>query len=247
MILYFPALFFSLLYLFGMEALIAWGESWVLWWMIVLFLLTLRAVFQIGRRAFFVATPLLFVFSSGLLLYLIDSSFQRQLFLVLGALVYYALFLGLRRISQRPDDQLGIGLLSFVTMATMFLFYSSVYGWYLNFAIPVWFLMMVYAFGTYLVTSAYFRSVRPESTSLVRSYSLTLAFVMAELAWVVNFWPFGYLTTGAVVLVFYYILWDLTQSYFINILSQKRVWMNIVGLGLLALMILASARWLPAV
>lgn len=132
-------------------------------------------------------------------------------------------------------------------MATAFLFYSSVYGIYLNFAVPIWGLMLAYCAGTVLLSYQYFLVIDSQQERRVKIYSLILGLSLSEIAWVVNFWPFGYLTTGVIVLMFYYILWDLVQSHFLQALSKKRVFVHLMFFGLLIGMVLASTRWVPVV
>jgi len=64
---------------------------------------------------------------------------------------------------------------------------------------------------------------------------------MVELIWTMNFWPFGYLTTGVIALILYYILWDLTQSFFLKLLSKKRVVANMIFFSALIVIILLSS------
>jgi len=70
---------------------------------------------------------------------------------------------------------------------------------------------------------------------------------MAEIVWILNFWPFGYLTTGVISLIFYYVFWDLIQCHFFNMLSKKRVLGHMLIFGFLVAMVLSSTRWLPLV
>jgi hypothetical protein len=245
MLLYFPAFFYGLLYLAGME-LIAWKGEWAPFLAGLLLFFALRASREIGKSFAIAAVPLLFVLSSVLLLYLIDSSSQRQLFLAVSTVAYYVSLMAGYRL-RSAENRTARSMLAFSTTLTLFFFYSSTYGFYLNFNIPLWALMLAYCVGTFLASYPSLRTLRKDSAPVARMYGLVLSLAMAEFAWIINFWPFGYLTTGVTVLIFYYVLWDLTQSYFLNILSQKRVFAHIIGLGLLTAMILASSRWFPTV
>lgn len=74
-------------------------------------------------------------------------------------------------------------------------------------------------------------------------YSLVLGLIMGECAWALGFWPFGYLTTGALALVLYAILWDVTFTAFYGELSLKRTIIRILFLLVLVLLIIASTPW----
>jgi hypothetical protein len=241
-----PIFSYSLVYFIELQ-LILWQEEWVVGLTFLLLGVTFGVTRKLGRRLTLTIIPLFFTLASVLLLYLIDSFSQRQFFVLLSTLAYYAALLGTYRLRRVPEDPATQGLTAFSSTLTLFFFYSAIYGFYLNFAISLWVFMLVYCVGTVLVTYSYFGTLKRDNPALAWMYSFILGLVMAEVAWMINFWPFGYLTTGVVVLIFYYLLWDLTQSYFLSILSQKRVLVHIASLGLLIGMILMSSRWLPTV
>jgi len=143
-------------------------------------------------------------------------------------------------------DKTARGIIAAGSIATFFLFYALSYGIYLNFDIPLWVLMLVLTFVTILVSFQYFWLIN-ENKKHVLNYSLVLGLVMAEIIWVLNFWPFGYLTTGVITLIFYYVFWDLVRCHFLDELSKKRVVANMIFFGFLVALVLSSARWLPVV
>jgi hypothetical protein len=161
--------------------------------------------------------------------------------------MFYLYLLGAWRLKSYSGDQTAKGLIAASATATIFFFYTTVYGIYLNFLVPLWVLMILFLLATVFVSYQYFFIIKEKSRKLIWTYSLILGMIMAEIAWVINFWPFGYLTAGVISLIFYYILWDLAQSYFLNLLSRKRVVANMIFFTFLIGLILASSRWLPTV
>ncbi|MDD5083367.1 MAG: hypothetical protein PHT88_00320 [Candidatus Moranbacteria bacterium] len=244
MLFNFSILFSSLLFLGGLELVIFQSEHVIASAMLIT-VLTLHASHRIGKGLFSGVIPLTFALSAVMLLYLVDSMMQRQWLIGLSFGVYYLAFLGIYRLRYYERDKTARGMVSFVVMATMFLFYASIYGLYLNFAVPIWGFMLAYCAVTALLSYQYFLLFDQTQTRRVRIYSLILGLSMAEVAWIINFWPFGYLTTGVVVLMFYYILWDLVQSYFLKDLSKKRIFVHLVLFGFLIGMVLTSTRWVP--
>ena len=201
---------------------------------------------KIGKKWGYVVMPVVLSFSSALLHYLIDSTIEKQIFILLSSFLYYFTLLGIHRLNACPQDQTARGLISASLMTTIFFFYSSIYGVYLNFSISLWVLMLIFLGVTYAISRQYFLLVNPDK-KIVSIYSLVLAMALAEIAWVINFWPFGYLTTGVIVLMLYYVLWDLIQNYFLNLLSKKRMIINTVFFGILIVLILTTSRWLPVI
>ncbi|MBA4320167.1 MAG: hypothetical protein C0412_17340 [Flavobacterium sp.] len=180
------------------------------------------------------------------MLYLIDSFAQKQVFLVLGSFIYYMALMGIFRLKNAPQDQTARGMIAASAFTALFFFYSATYGIYLNFSISLWILMVVYLIATWMISYEYLGIIN-DNKKTVQSYSLILGMLMAEIAWAINFWPFGYLTTGIITLICYYIFWDLTQSHFLHNLSQKRLIVNLAFFSVIIGLILTTSRWLPSV
>jgi hypothetical protein len=193
-----------------------------------------------------IVSPVIFALSALNLLYLIDSIFEKQVFIVLAAALYYLGGLGNYRLKQYEKDQTARSMIAAATFSALFFFFAGTYGIYLNFAIPLWTLMLFYLVVIFLESLQYFVIISPLKR-LAIIYSLILSLVFAEITWVINFWPFGHLTTGVIMLMLYYILWDLVQSYFLNILSKKRVIIHVIFFTVLILMVLLTSKWLPTI
>lgn len=209
-------------------------------------LFTVSRAKVIGRLWSYVPTPAIFSFSAAALLYLINFPLERQIFIVISGFLYYVALIGILRLKEYAKDETARGLMAAATIATLYYFYTSIYGFYLNFAVPLWFLMTLFMFVTVVVSYQYF-SLFSSGRRNVRLISLVLGLSVAEIGWVINFWPFGYLTTGVVMLMIFYVFWDLAQSYFLDDLSKRRVLANLVFILILIAMVLATSRWLPAV
>lgn len=218
-------------------------------WLACLIVLVLAIYFfqiarRISKRLSMTPMPVIFAFSSMGLLYFVQSEKQEHLLIALAAIAYYFIHLALYRLKFYHKDKTARGIVAAGTLATIFLFYANCFGIYLNFAIALWILMFVLMLITALVSYQYFWLINDDKKNVL-NYSLVLGLIMAEIVWILNFWPFGYLTTGVIGLIFYYVLWDLVQSHFCNQLSKKRVVGNLIFFGLLVAMVLSSTRWLP--
>lgn len=235
----------GLIYFFGLE-IISLKMSLL---PIVLAFLLLLALFEgkkIGKKWKFSILPVFFVFFSVLLLSFISSAYEQQIFIVLASGMFYLLALGTYRLEEYAGDKTARGMLMAITTTTIFFSLTVSYGLYLNFLVPLYVLMLDYLVVTFLVSYQYFSIIEKEQKK-VFLYSFILALIMAEIIWAMNFWPFGYLTTGVVMLILYYVLWDLTQSYFLNLLSRKRVITNMIFFSAMIIMVLLSAKWIPVI
>ncbi len=201
---------------------------------------------KISRSPSMTPIPTLFVVGSLGLLYFIENHWQQNVFILICAFIYYFLHIALYRLQLYRKDKTAIGIISAGNVAAVFLMYAVAYGIYLNFAISLWFFMAFIFLVTMFLGFQYFWLIN-ENKRIVLNYSLILGFVMAEIVWVLNFWPFGYLTTSVVGLIFYFVFWDIIQRHFLQKLSKRRIVANMVFLGVIVTIVLSSTRWFPAI
>jgi hypothetical protein len=234
----------------SISSTLAFLQDKVFWAEILIFAGIFAYFYQIAKRiskkASMTPMPLVFVISSMGLMYFVQSEKQEHLLIALVTIAYYFIHLALYRLRGYQKDQTAHGIVAAGSMATIFLFYALCYGIYLNFAIPLWVLMSLLMVFTTLISFQFLWLIN-ENKKNVLNYSLVLGFVMAEIIWILNFWPFGYLTTGVITLIFYYVLWDMVQCHFSNELSKRRIVTNMVFFGILIALVLSSTRWLPVI
>ena len=238
-------LLYSLIFFIGLE-LIVFFHANVLFIMLFLLLMALFQGWKIGRKWKFSILPIFFVISSVALLYLVTIRHYQQIYIILAFVMYYLSLLGAYRLSKYENDQTAKGMNTAASMATIFFTYAGAYGLYLNFLVPLYYLMLVYLVTTFFVSYQYF-SIICVNKKKVWLYSLVVSLVMAEIAWTIDFWPFGYLTSGAVALILYFVLWDIIQKNFLDIIRKKRIIFNLIFFSVLASLVLISSKWIPVI
>ncbi len=247
MIFHFSIFFWSLIFGLGLEwilqspILASW--SWYLLSIFPLVLISLMASRRLTERFSDAFIPILLSLSSPTLLSLIDSPAERQLFVLLSAAMYYCALLGNYRLRHAPTDKTGEAFLNTAAMAAMFFFYAGLYGFYLNFSFPLWGLMVLYFLGAALTSYETFMSVDRSERKRVILYSVLLGLIMGELAWVMSLWPFGYLTTGAIGVILFFIVWDISFDAFRQTLSLRKAMLRILFFVALILLLLVSSPW----
>lgn len=188
--------------------------------------------------------PFFFGFSSWLLLFFIDSTMQRHIFSVLSGCLFFWMLWSFRR--WRGGALLGVtksGIAS-VTIATVFLFFSVLSGTLINYTFSIWIFALLSGVGVYLLTYPYLFGVTGDKKRSI-SYSLAISIFFGQLGWIIQFWPFGYLTIGVILLIFYYILWDFVGNYVEGTFTRSRVWGNLSLLIFLTVLVLGTTRWVP--
>lgn len=244
MFLYLPALFQSIVFSLVLELILSYKGFF--WLSFAAFLVASLISFRISSK-FWAGWFIVAVFYCSIwtILHLIDYDTERHIFVIISGIVNYFLLFGIYRISTKPDSETAGSVVSMSVMAVIFLFFASTYGVYLNFDLSSWILMLFYFFNIAIISYQYFLLTGEENKKKILVYSLVLGFCVLEMGWIINFWPFGYLTTGTVLLMFYYIIWDLSKNYFHNILSVKRVLLNLSFFIFMSGVVLYSSRWLP--
>jgi hypothetical protein len=241
--------FYSLLFLFGLEFIIYIRDNtgFVLITMAFLLFFSFWEGWDIGKKWKFSILPIFFTLSSTSLLYLITIAYEQQIFIFLASLMHYLALLGAYRLGKYEKDQTAKGMNAAATSATIFFTYTGAYGLFLNFLVPLYVLMLTYFLVTLLLSYQYFSIVKNDGKEKVLVYSSILGLSMMEIAWIINFWPFGYLTTGVIALILYYMLWSIIQSYFLTILSKRRTVINLLFFSFLILLVLLTSKWIPVI
>jgi len=236
-------LIYSLIFIVGLESVL-FAYKYVFIISIFLLFFSIYGGKNLGGKWIYSVLPAFFSLSSISLLYLIGLGYEQQIFCILASFMYYLSLLSAYRLGQYERDQTAKGMNMAATASTIFFTYASAYGLYLNFLVPLYYLMLTYLLVTLLVSYQHF-SIINSNKKIAWIYSFILALIMSELIWTMNFWPFGYLTTGVIALILYYIIWDIIQCYFNNLISRKRIVSNLVFFTLLIGFILISAKWIP--
>lgn len=247
MLFHFTILLWSFIFSIGLW-LVARGDivlewSWYFYTISPLVIISIIAAQRITHRVANAALPILLAITAPILLSLIDNPIGRELFVMGAGCMYYLGLLALYRLHHAPTDRTAQSMLSVAIMAAVFFFYSGLYGFYVNFNFPLWGLMVLFFLGTATMSyQTFVNRERPERRRAVL-YSLLLGLSMGECAWAFGFWPFGYLTTGAIALILFVILWDVAFAVFHGELSLRRIIVRIFFFLALVLLLLLSTPW----
>lgn len=247
MLFHFTILFWSIAFFFGMwsvssnENIPFWsGYLFSIGALAIISLVSAKRITKRLRNSF---VPLLLSFSAPSLLSLIDARGEKFAFSLLSAAMFYVAFLALYRIRFAPSDRTARSFLSISALAALFFFYSAAYGFYLNFSVPLSTLVAAFACGSFGAAYQTLFSVLPKNRTRVALYSLVIAFGMGEISWMLSFWSFGYLTSGAAALGFFFMLWDMANSLFTGTLSRKRTIVYLVTVLALVGLLIGTSPW----
>ena len=248
MVFHFTVFFWAVIFYLGLQGIISLETSTTWGWYFssisLLLMIVSLATKAITSRLRDIFLPALFAFTTPTLLSFIDNSHEQQIFIFLVSSVLYVAFMGGYRLRQAPQDKTAFAFLQTAALSGLFLFYACMYGFYLNFNFPLWALMTLFFFGTTFVGFAILVPGLPKTDyPKVKLYSALLGLTLTELAWVISFWPFGYLTTGSITLIFFYLSWDIAWQALREGLSLKRTLFRIGFFFFLVGLLLWSTPW----
>lgn len=181
------------------------------------------------------------IFSWALLLFIDDMVRQHIFSVISGSLLFWMLW-GYRRWHEGPLVGMTKSILSAITIASVFLFFSVLIGILINYSVPIWSFMGFMGFGAYILTHQYLSGIARDNVH-VKMYSVAVGIFFVELGWMTQFWPFGYLTTGVILLILYYVLWDVLSSYTEGVFTRSRAWGDVTVLIVLVSMVLLTTPW----
>ncbi len=76
-------------------------------------------------------------------------------------------------------------------------------------------------------------------------YVFVFSFVVAEMIFLLSFWPFDGVTTSVVLLVVYYVMWDIWSLEKKNKLTINKVVFNVILIIASLAAVLFTVKWLP--
>lgn len=242
------SIFFLTLIYFGALWMAFSRPAGFLWEGIIFLFILLVATKWISRKYLHFTIPAFLFVGSVLLLPLIDSPAEVKAFLVLSSGVFYLAILGSYRLGRYEKDLTAKAMLNLAALSALFCWFTAIYGWYLNIAVPAWIIMIIFALVTFPASYALLviNELKMNRSQRVL-YSVFLSYLMAVAIWLQNSWPFGYLTTGVIALIIFYSGWDIIRNYFLDKMTVKRLTFSVAFLVGAASLILISAKWYPAV
>ncbi len=209
--------------------------------------LTLIAARIITGHIFLAIVPVGLLLGVAGLIFFMDGALQRVIAVGVVTILAYAAMLGSHRVSRSVHDAVARGMVIAAATMTLFLWYALIFAVYMNYVIPRFMPAIASGVITAVIAWQYFIIVVRGSLLRTVIYAGAIALVVGQVAWSVAMWPFGYLTNAVIMLMVYYVLWDMCHCLFCQQLSRSRAVVNIITLLIVATLVLMSAQWRPIV
>ncbi|QQS61116.1 MAG: hypothetical protein IPN70_04490 [Candidatus Moraniibacteriota bacterium] len=229
----------------SMEALfLGWKYLYVSAGLLVVQFFFLAIKFSQSKRDFLWAfIAILYSIGSCGVLFFVSSNFFQQIMIFGSSLFIFFASYSYRQLALSEKKLSSQGVLFAMHFLTLFLFFGFFCAVHINYSIPQWLLAFLFGGASFFVSLHSFLLTRPTMPKDAFAYSFVMGFLFFQFAWFVHFWPFGYLTISAVLLVTFFCLWDLLQTHMEGTLRKQRFLMNTIFFLVLVGIVLASSPW----
>jgi hypothetical protein len=199
-------------------------------------LMIFRNSFRKGMEITILLLPIFWLGSGSFLISLIGWTTVQTLIILFWTVGFFLIELWL--------DEMSLQLFEgayFISATGIFLgvwaadFYFSP-GWWMIMALVFLFSFLLFALG--------FRAV-PVSQSEKLLYALILALVMTEVSWTMLYWPLHFYPLTVAFVGVFYLTWMFTRLSLSRVLTIKKIIFHLVLFGIMELLALATAAWLP--
>lgn len=188
--------------------------------------------------------PSTLAFSVPFLLSLIDRGVETRIFIIAASGLYYLALLGVYRLHQAPQDKTARAMLNLAALASLFFVFAATYGLYLNYEVPLVLLLGSFFVSSFVVAfQTFFVATYPKDTRSSLLFAFVVGLLVTELMWVMHFWPFGYVTVGTSMLVFFFLLWKIGSDFLQHEVGFKELVIQSGILLILLGLLLFSANW----
>ncbi len=129
-----------------------------------------------------------------------------------------------------------------ISLIILFLVVASVLGWRFSFYTPIFLTLTIVYVSAMLIA---IQSLLRYTWSAAEAWllALSIAFVISEVIWALQFLPLHFIVQAGVVVTVYYVLFQLTSTSYERTVSRSDIAEH-VGVGVVALVILLfTARW----
>lgn len=143
---------------------------------------------------------------------------------------------------KSPAREFKLSFIEIFILVTAFLSFSSLFGFFLFFGLPLWLLMLAVFVLALILT---FLDLSESGHFNLKNFlfALICAFIMVELAWVLSYWPSSIVSRGIVLFTFFYLFTGITKHHFQDLLTGKVVREYLIVSSLILLLVLGTTEW----
>ncbi|XOU94752.1 MAG: hypothetical protein ACNFW9_01665 [Candidatus Kerfeldbacteria bacterium] len=207
----------------------------------------LLAKFGQERKTFFTFyfTPFFLLAGAFTFFLIIDHVVVQHLFALVIGIIYMLITRNIFSFVYKTKDYQPLALeniFSYINLISLFLFYSSFYGFLLLLGWPVWlFVIICFVITAFLFTRTLL-TYKIQWTE-GKLFVLIMSIIITECFYVINLLPSSYIINGLVLVVVYYLFMNLIKDYLKERLNMKDIRLYLSVVGIILVISLLTTRW----
>lgn len=214
--------------------------SGAIWKIIGKGLITIRA------RWLYLVTPISFLLSGMLFMLFLEQNWLKHA-LNLAIAILIAVFLENIFVYIYQHEKYQVHSLenisNYLNLASMFLFNSSLFGFFIFLNTPFWLISFI-SFIIFLLLSVQTIWVNKIKIKLAWLHILIICLILFEVFWAVSFLPTAFYVNGLIVATIFYLTNNLMRLRLLNALNKTVIQRYFILCGSIIILILATAQWM---
>jgi hypothetical protein len=132
---------------------------------------------------------------------------------------------------------------NYLNLTSMFLFNSSLFGFFIFLNLPLWQISAVALAFTFILTfqTIWVNKIKPSSAWLP---ILVICLIVFEIFWAVSFLPTAFYVNGLLIATIFYLTNNLIRLHLLGTLNKKVVRRYLLLCGAVIVLVLGTAKWI---
>jgi len=245
--------YFSASLLLFLYEFLLWKPSFIYFIAPLLIITVILTIWRLTNKNFkskdfghFLLSPLLFIISCSIILLFLENNNIKQIFIIGSVLTYILIIINIYSFFHQTEKYQPYtieNLSGYVNLISIFLFYASFYSFGLFINTPTWFLTILVFIVTILI-SYQTLWVNKINFRKARLFLIIIGIIIAELFWCVDFLPTSYFVNAVILIIFYYVIINVSRDYLLGLINFKSVRQYLLVSFFVLILILATAPWI---
>jgi hypothetical protein len=227
---------FSLIF-FSIFELAVFSENFFWWFFSLSFVFSLVFSWYFLKKASLVTKVAVLPPIGFSLFYLIQNFQIKQIIIIFLSFCFYFLF--------KPNIKKSYLIL--ISFSELLLIFSLLFAYSSFYNLSLWMALLIIFISSF---SIFFSSIAGvlnlQLTLKIRLFyfSAIVAIVISELYWLMIKFPFDFFTSGFILFLIYYAIWDISIRYFANNLTKKSIYLTLTLLFIILILVFFILRFL---
>lgn len=199
-----------------------------------------------SARWLYLLTPIALLLSGVLFLLFLERTWAKHLLAaslsVLSGIFWENIFVYIYQHEKYQINSLE-NISNYLNLTSMFLFNSSLFGFFLFLNMPLWQLSLVALIFAFILTfqTIWINKIKPGAAWLS---IMAICLIIFEMFWAVSFLPTAFYVNGLLIATIFYLTNNLMRLHLLDALNKKVVRRYLILCGAVIVLVLGTAKWI---